>query len=675
MNNFRFHQDTITEVKERADIYDVISEHLLLKKRGKDYVGLCPFHEEKTPSFTVSTTKQLYYCFGCGAAGNVLKFLMEIGKSSFSDVVLDLARRYQIPIKTELPENRQEFQRQISLREKLYEILAIANSFYQHALRQPQGKIALEYLQISRQTSEETIQNFQLGYAPNGWETIYGYLVEQKGLPIELVEKAGLILSRKSGTGYYDRFRDRLMIPINDIQGRVIGFGGRTLSDEQPKYLNSPETELFDKGKTLFALDKAKTAISKQDKAVVVEGYFDAIALHASGINNVVASLGTALSSIQIRQLLRYTESKQIILNFDADRAGIQATERAIGEMEKFAYSGEVQLRILKIPDGKDADEYLKTYSGKKYQELLVNSTLWIDWQIQNIVRSKNLSLADEYTKASQEIVKILTKITNDNQFTYYLQYCAQILSQEDTRRVSLIYENLLTQVFINWKKILAKGEFISPPLLVAKQLKSNQRNNRNFTKGKKNHSPEVLSPPVKGSLLAEAESLLLRIYLHCPNYRREVKDAMEARDLQFSFAHNRLLWQQIVSAENISENEINQSDDLISKLQDTYWENLDKFPNLKHLFHLDEKTKKNILRAPLEIRSSVATIELIISKKRQSTLLNMWQETDLSVDPELAEKYKEKFYSESQWIQELERLRLTTIQDLIEVPLGELTN
>ncbi|NES02515.1 MAG: DNA primase, partial [Okeania sp. SIO2F4] len=402
MNNFRFHQDTIAEVKQRADIYDVISEHIVLKKRGKDYVGLCPFHEEKTPSFTVSTTKQMYYCFGCGAGGNSLKFLMEIGKSSFSDVVLDLARRHQIQIKTELPEHRQEFQRQISLREKLYEILAMANSFYQHALRQPQGKIALEYLQISRQISSETIQKFQLGYAPNGWETIYGYLVEQKGFPVELVEKAGLILPRKSGTGYYDRFRDRLMIPINDVQGRVIGFGGRTLTDEQPKYLNSPETELFDKGKILFALDKAKTAIAKQDKAVVVEGYFDAIALHASGINNVVASLGTALSSIQIRQLLRYTESKQIILNFDADRAGIQATDRAIGEIEKLAYSGEVQLRVLNIPDGKDADEYLRIYSAQKYQELLVNSTLWIDWQIQNIVGSKNLSLADEYAQANQ---------------------------------------------------------------------------------------------------------------------------------------------------------------------------------------------------------------------------------------------------------------------------------
>ncbi|MGK7919951.1 MAG: DNA primase, partial [Trichodesmium sp.] len=318
---------------------------------------------------------------------------------------------------------------------------------------------------------------------------------------------------------------------------------------------------------------------------------------------------------------------------------------------------------------------YLRTHSAEKYQALLVNSPLWIDWQIQNIVGSKNLTLADEYAQANQEIVKTLTKITNDNQLTYYLQYCAEVLSQGDARRISLISENLLTQVFINWKKLLAEDESLSPPLLVAKQLKSNRQNHRNLTltKGKKNNSPEVLSPPVERNLLAEAESLLLRIYLHCPNYRQDVKDAMEARDLQFSLSDNRFLWQQIISVENISENQINESDDLISKLQDSCLETPDKFVHVEHLFHLDEKIKKNLLRAPLEIRSTIATIELIMSIKRRSAILNLWQKTDLSVESELAKKYQEKFYSESEWIQELERLRLTTIQDLIEVPLGEL--
>ena len=214
----RIHPETIEEVKERADIYDIVSEKVSLKRRGKDFVGLCPFHDEKTPSFTVSPTKQMFYCFGCGAAGNAIKFIMDLDKSSFSETVLELAKRYQVPVKTLEPEKRQELQRQISLREQLYEILAIATGFYQYTLRQPEGIQALDYLKLKRNLKENTIQYFQLGYAPQGWETLSDYLVEQKHFPAELVEQAGLIVPRKTGNGYYDRFRDRLMIPIHDSQ-------------------------------------------------------------------------------------------------------------------------------------------------------------------------------------------------------------------------------------------------------------------------------------------------------------------------------------------------------------------------------------------------------------------------------------------------------------------------
>ena len=380
----RLHPDTIDAIKEKADIYEVVSEHVVLRKQGKDFVGLCPFHDDKRkPSFSVSPSKQFYYCFSCGAGGNAIKFLMEIGKRQFGDVVLDLAKKYQVPIKTLDAADQQEYQRQVSTRDQLYEILALTAKFYEHALRQPAGKPALEYVTGQRQFNDEVLQIFQVGYAPGGWATLYSYLVEQKNYPVTLVEKAGLIVPRKEATGYYDRFRDRLMIPILDLQGRVIAFGGRALGDEQPKYLNSPETELFDKGKTLYGLDKAKTAISRQDRAVVVEGYFDVIALHAAGINVAVASLGTALSSYQVKMLSKYTESKRVIFNFDADRAGVQATERAIGEVSNLAYQGEVQLRILNIPDGKDPDEFLKNNSANTYEQLLEDAPLWIDWQIQ----------------------------------------------------------------------------------------------------------------------------------------------------------------------------------------------------------------------------------------------------------------------------------------------------
>jgi len=676
MNGFRIHPDTIEEVKERTDIYDIISDRVVLRKRGKDYVGLCPFHDEKTPSFTVSTNKQMYYCFGCGAGGNAVKFLMELNKSSFKEVVLELAQRYQIPVKSESPEKHQEFQKQMSLREQLYEILAVTTSFYQHALRQPQGKVALEYLHSSRQLTEATIQQFQLGYAPNGWETIYGYLVEQKGFPMELVEKAGLIVPRKSGGGYYDRFRDRLIIPIHDLQGRVIGFGGRTLADEQPKYLNSPETELFDKGKTLFCLDKAKTAISSLDKAVVVEGYFDAIALHAAGISNVVASLGTALSLFQVRQLLRYTDSKQVILNFDADKAGVKATDRAIGEIEKLAYCGEVQLRILNLPEGKDADDFLKTFSPEKYRELLENTPLWIDWQIEQLISGKNLQKADEYAKTTKDLVNLLTKITNDNQLTYYLQSCGDILSQGDSGRVSLLTENLLTQVVNNWKRLLIDDEYLSPPLLVENQLYSGNKfrtppKSKHKTNQKKESSTANLSETAQRSFLEETEALLLRIYLHQPFSRQEVKDALEARDIQFNISHHRFLWRQIFLVENLHQEYLDAAPEkLISKLQDSCLEEPENLAPVEYLFHLDEMAEKQILRPSLQIRSAVAYLEQIICKKRRDLALKKWKETDIFVNREQSLKYYEQLSAEDEWIKELKRLRDTTFYDLVKVPL-----
>ncbi|MGB2926435.1 MAG: DNA primase, partial [Limnothrix sp.] len=412
MANPAIHPDTIEDVRQRVDITEVVSDYVVLKKRGKDLLGLCPFHDEKTPSFTVSPSKQFYHCFGCQAGGNAIKFLMEINKNSFAEVVLELTRRYQIPLKTLEPEQREEIQRQLSLKEQLYEIVAIAASFYQYALRQPQGEIALNYVLKDRQLSEATIQKFGIGYAPGGWETLYRYLVEQKCYPIALVEEAGLIKPRQSGSGHYDQFRDRLMIPIHDAQGRAIAFGSRTLTGEEPKYLNSPETPLFSKSFTLFALDKAKTAIAKQDQAIVVEGYFDAIALHAAGFEQAVASLGTAFTQGQVKQLLRYTDSKQIIFNFDADKAGIKATQRALTEIEPLIYSGQAQARVLNLPGGKDADEFLQTDQGiPTYKTALDEAPLWIDWQLQQLINGQDLGEADQMQKIGRQSIRILAKI------------------------------------------------------------------------------------------------------------------------------------------------------------------------------------------------------------------------------------------------------------------------
>ncbi len=661
MNVPRLHPDTIEQVKQRADIVDVVSEHVVLKKQGKDFTGLCPFHDDKSPSFSVSPSKQFYYCFSCGAGGNAIKFLMELGKRNFSEVVLELAKKYQVSVQTLQVEERQELQRQISVREQLYEILAIAAKFYEHALHQSQGRAALTYLREDRKLSPATIGQFGLGYAPGGWETLHGYLVEQKKYPVALVEKAGLVVPRKTGDGYYDRFRDRLMIPIHDVQGRVIGFGGRTLSDEQPKYLNSPETELFDKGKTLFGLDKARAAIAKQDQAVVVEGYFDVIALHAVGITNAVASLGTALNLSQIRQLLRYTESKKIIYNFDADSAGSKATVRAIDEAlgylakEDFsvrddknftgegkvitatkaddAYLSSVLVKILNLPEGKDSDEFLKSHSVDEYKALLESSPPWLEWKIQRLFADRDLKKPEIFQQCTIELVALLGSISNSMLRTYYIHSCAELLSQENGRLVPQIEENLRLQV-----------------------------------RGQRWHGrSQKWQTPGDRTLLEECESQLLRIYLQSPEHRHLITEALESQDLEFSLSHHRFLWRQIQEIQK----DQNPSD-LMEQLRDRCTEFPREMNQVYALFELDEKTQLDVLRSPLVIRSALAGMEQVMCDKRRRHFLDLWKVTDCVASPELGQYYVQKMQAEEQRLKELDRQRRTNFADLVKVPLEQ---
>jgi DNA primase len=685
MNIPRLHPDTIEEVKAKVDIIDVVGEHVVLKKRGKDYLGSCPFHQEKSPSFSVSPTKQMYYCFGCQAGGNAINFMMELGKQSFTEVVLDLARRYQVPVQTLEPEQRQELQRRLSQREQLYEILAITASFYQHALNQPQGEKALNYLKIDRAFSDETIQGFKLGYSPSGWETLSNYLIEQKHFSPQSVIAAGLIIPRKDETSYYDRFRDRLMIPILDLRGRVIGFGGRTLSDEQPKYLNSPETELFDKGNTLYGLDRAKDSISKTDRAVVVEGYFDVIALHAAGITSAVAALGTALSSAQVTQLAKFTESKQIILNFDADKAGNIATERAIGAVFELAYNNELQLRVVDLSVGKDADEFLKEKGHEKYLELLNCAPLWLDWQIEKAVKGKDLTQAEQYQAATQSITKILQNITDLTTRTIYLKKSALLLSDDDSRMVPLLIETL--QTAIKGLKPLSESKFDKS------NLYSNLSNSAKFSSSTTTNYPDPIDSAIEYSseerqeeqveiapisihpsqrLIEQAEGLLLRIYLHYPIHRLTIIDELDSANLAFTLAHHSFLWQQIVERSSLNhqqdspQEEIDYLDDrLMAKLQDSMSEHPARANQIKHLFNLDEHTAEEIQRSPLVLRAAIACLEKFACEQKRKYYLNKLQ----SKDPEdLAKKieYYQSFTTTQQRRQELAQQRNVTINDLI---------
>ncbi|MGF1479000.1 MAG: DNA primase [Cyanophyceae cyanobacterium] len=665
MQSPRLHPDTIEEVKQQVDIVDIVSERVVLRKRGKDYLGLCPFHEEKTPSFSVSPSKQLYYCFGCQAGGNAFKFLMELGKQSFQEVVFELARRYQVPLKTLEPEQRQELQRQLSLRDQLYEVMALSASFYQHALRQPSGENARHYLK-QRQLEAE-IEVFGLGYAPSGWETLYRYLVEQKRYSSALVEQAGLVKARKSGGGFYDRFRDRIIIPIADAQGRIIGFGSRTLTGEEPKYLNSPDTPLFDKGKTLFALDRAKRSISKQDRAVVVEGYFDAIALHTAGITNAVASLGTALSQAQLKQLLRYTDSKQIVFNFDADRAGTVATQRAIAEIEPLIYSGQVQVRVLNLPGGKDADEFLRSspQAAEQYRQQLDAAPLWLDWQLDQLLAERDLKQADQFQQAIIAMVKLLSKLDSNELRIYYIAECADRLSQGDAQYFKQLEDNLRLQVNKQ------RGTQQKP-----RQPASSPPRSERHGAGQPAASQEVRALPFSAerSRLEQAEALLLRLYLHCPETRRGIVESLEQKDLLFSLSHHRFLWQQIleVEAETRASQAVREGMEKADKtvmLLDELQRSLqfsESLAQVAHLFYLDEATQENLNRTPLLIQAAIAALEQVACEKHKRYCYERWQQLDPQTAPEDWQYYLQAYYQAKQKIIELESLRQFTRLDIV---------
>ena len=513
----RLHPRTIDAVKERADIVDVVGEHVVLKKKGREFVGVCPFHDDSKPSMTVSPQKQFYYCFSCGAGGNSIKFLMEFQRQSFSDVVLDLARRYQLPVETVDGPQQERLRQQLSRRDQLHRALALASGWFRSQLKSESGQEALAYLRDQRGLSEATLETFELGYAPDQWDGLLKHLQHVEGLSPELLESAGLVVPRKGGKGFYDRFRGRVIVPIRDRQGRVIGFGGRSLDGSDPKYLNSPETEVFEKGKHLFGLDQAANAIRKDDRAVVVEGYFDVIALHAAGVTNAVASLGTALSGQQITQLCRCSDGKRIVLNFDADRAGIRATNRAIGEVEQLALQGQLELRVLHTPSGKDPDEYLKDHGAGDYRALLDQAPLWLDWQIEQVLEGRDLTKADQFQQAVSGLVELLGKLPQSAIRTHYLQQVAERLSGGQGRLALQLEQDLRQQVQgQRWHGRSARHE-------KAGEVSQRER--------------------------CEAE--ILRIYLHCPIHRSQVRCELRQRELEdFALQHHRLLWSAITDLE-----------------------------------------------------------------------------------------------------------------------------
>lgn len=357
-------EEKIAEIRTAADIVEIISESVMLKKSGRNFLGLCPFHAEKTPSFSVNHEKQIFYCFGCGAGGNVFTFLMRHDGMSFPEAVRALAGKYGIdlPAQGQSPEQRRHY----SEREQILGINRRAAEFFRGTLhRKGTGDRAMAYLD-RRQMPTQILEEFLIGFAPAGWDHLVSH-ARQAGLPLPLVEKAGLIVPRKSGDGYYDRFRERIIFPIQDTGGRVIGFGGRVLDDALPKYLNSPENPVYHKSRSLYGAHQARNHCRQTATVFVVEGYFDVLSLHQSGIKNAVATLGTSLTVDHVRMLRSFVgEAGRVVLVYDSDEAGIRAAERSIQVFDK----EYVDAQIIVLPAGHDPDSFVCEHGGGRFAAL-----------------------------------------------------------------------------------------------------------------------------------------------------------------------------------------------------------------------------------------------------------------------------------------------------------------
>ena len=407
-----FDENLIEEIRSRNDIVDVISGYVRLKKKGSNYFGLCPFHNEKSPSFSVSQGKQMYYCFGCGAGGNVFTFLMEYENFSFGEAVEALAQRAGVDLpRQETPGMRQE----ADLRQKLLEVNKEAGKFYYMMLRSQQGSRAMEYF-VKRGLLKETMQKFGLGCCGQYSDMLYRYL-KQKGYEDSLLRDSGLITYDERHGGR-DKFFNRAMFPIMNVHNKIIGFGGRVMGDGEPKYLNSPETKIFDKSRNLYGLNFAR--ITKKPQLLLCEGYMDVIALHQAGFDNAVASLGTSLTSGHASLLKRYT--KEVYLTFDSDGAGVKAALRAIPILKEAGLS----VKIINMEPYKDPDEFIKALGSEEYQKRIEGSENSFLFELRMLERQFHLDDPEGKTAFYNEAARRLLGFTEELERNNYIEAVAE---------------------------------------------------------------------------------------------------------------------------------------------------------------------------------------------------------------------------------------------------------
>jgi DNA primase len=481
-------EEKVSEIRDRSSILEVVSDYAALKKTGKNYKGLCPFHSEKTPSFMVNEEKQIFHCFGCGEGGDVFTFLMKVGHFSFPQAVEELAKRYGVKLPTRELSVAQK--KEIAKREVLFQINQIASEYFHDLLnKRREGEEGRRYLS-QRGISQEVIAEHRLGYSIDRWDGLVQHLQEKK-VSLELAWELGLIFPKKR-EGWYDAFRGRILFPIFDLHQRVVGFGGRVIREGQPKYLNSPESSIYHKGEVLYGLHVAKRYVIEKDCVIIVEGYFDLLTLHQYGLKHSVATLGTALTTQHIRTLKRYT--KNLITIFDADQAGIQATLRSL----PLFLEEEVVGKTIALPQGEDPDGFLRKGNLEDFGKRVERAVPLIDFFFERLMKTTDVKSVDGKVRVAKEGVALLGKIPDKIRRDFYTKALAEKLDVEE----SFLYEMLRSSP----KEPSKAGEDLRKSSLEKTFPKAEEMVVRLMI-----HHPEVIPTISKEGILKEFESPILQ--------------------------------------------------------------------------------------------------------------------------------------------------------------------
>ncbi|MBU8770408.1 DNA primase [Cytobacillus oceanisediminis] len=418
----RIAEEKVNEIRQAVDIVDVIGDYIQLNKQGRNYFGLCPFHGENTPSFSVSPEKQIYHCFGCGAGGNAFSFLMELEGYSFQEAALKLAEKGNVKLEIDAASAASAKSMPVDL-QQMMEAHELLRKFYHHLLvNTKDGQHALEYL-LNRGFTMESIEKFQIGYSLKSWDFVFKFLTKRK-FPAEVMERAGLIIKREKDGNYFDRFRDRIMFPIFDRSGNTIAFSGRSLGDDEPKYLNSPETVIFNKSKTLYNFHLARPQIKKLQRAVLFEGFADVIAADRAGVGNGVGTMGTALTEEHVASLRRNVQS--ITICYDSDNAGIEAAYRAANLLMEAG----CQIRVALMPDGYDPDDYINEFGEEKFRHDVIESSItFMAFKMLYLRRGKRLQNEGDRLLYIEEVLKEISQLDKAVERDHYLRQLANEFS------------------------------------------------------------------------------------------------------------------------------------------------------------------------------------------------------------------------------------------------------